>query len=162
LIECLNLAQIAPWKFWESILTSTTSTTRKAGNKSVRVGEDGSAWIQGYRCGACGAVMPVQTIACRACASRVAPEAYRSPESGTLYTWSVVHRSYPGVAVPFVSAIVDLDGGLSFKGTLKGVEPDALKSGMPVRLMFDDAGGTVDGEGVPYVGFHFIAAGDAA
>jgi uncharacterized protein len=124
------------------------------------VGEDGSAWIQGYRCGACGAVMPVQTIACRSCADRVAPEAYRSPETGTLYTWSVVHRSYPGVAVPFVSAIVDLDGGLSFKGTLKGVEPNRLKSGMPVRLVFDDAGGAVNGEGVPYVGFHFVA-GDA-
>jgi uncharacterized protein len=141
---------------------SSSSMTRKAGNKSVRVGEDGSAWIEGYRCGVCGAVIPVQTVACRACASRVAPQAFKSPETGTLYTWSVVHRSYPGVEVPFVSAIVDLDGGLSFKGTLKGVEPDALMAGMPLRLVFDDAGGTVDDEGVPYVGFHFIAAGEAA
>ena len=141
-------------------MTSTTNIAHQSGNKSIRVGEDGSAWIQGYRCRACGAVMPVQTIACRSCADRVAPEAYRSPETGTLYTWSVVHRSYPGVAVPFVSAIVDLDGGLSFKGTLKGVEPNSLKSGMPVRLVFDDAGGAVNGEGVPYVGFHFVA-GDA-
>ncbi len=133
----------------------------KSGTKVVRVGEDSSAWIEGYRCDACEAVMPVATMACRACASRVPPEAYRSAETGTLYTWSVVHRSYPGVAVPFVSAIVDLDGGLSFKGTLKGVAPDALKVGMPVRLVFDDAGGAVDAEGNPYVGFHFVA-GDAA
>lgn len=138
------------------------STTLKPGNKSVRVGEDGSVWIEGYRCGACGAVMPVQVMACRACASRVPPEAYRSPETGTLYSWTVVHRSYPGVAVPFVSVIVGLDGGLSFKGTLKGVEPDALKAGMPVRLIFDDAGGAKDADGNSYVGFHFIAAGDAA
>jgi uncharacterized protein len=144
----------------ENILTNASHIARKPGNKSVRVGEDRTNWIEGYRCGACGAVMPVQTIACRACASRVAPEAYRSPETGRLHTWSVVHRSYPGVAVPFVSAIVDLDGGLSFKGTLKGVEPDALKSGMPVRLVFDDAGGTVDSDGAPYIGFHFVA-GDA-
>ena len=143
-------------------MTNITSIAHKAGNKSVRVGDDGSAWIEGYRCAACGAVMPVATMACRACASRVAPEAYRSPETGTLYTWSVVYRSYPGVEVPFVSAIVDLDGGLSFKGTLKGVEFDALKSGMPVRLVFDDAGGTADADGNPYVGFHFVAAGDAA
>ena len=142
-------------------MTDTTDIVPKAGNKSVRVGEDGSAWIEGYRCGACGAVMPVATMACRACASRIPPEAYRSAETGTLYTWSVVHRSYPGVAVPFVSAIVDLDGGLSFKGTLKGVEPNRLKSGMPVRLVFDDAGGAVDADGNPYVGFHFVA-GDAA
>lgn len=104
--------------------------------------------------------MPVATMACRACASRVQPEPYRSPETGTLYTWSVVHRSYPGVEVPFVSAIVDLDGGLSFKGTLKGVEADALEPGMSVRLVFDDAGGAVDADGHPYVGFHFVA-GDA-
>jgi uncharacterized OB-fold protein len=135
---------------------------RKAGNKSVRVGEDGSVWIECYCCEACEAVIPVQTLACRACASRIAPKVYKSPETGTLYTWSVVHRSYPGVAVPFISAIVDLDGGLSLKGTLKGVDPDGLKAGMPVRVVFDDAGGTFDDEGVPYVGFHFIAAGGAA
>ena len=138
-------------------MTLTTSIVPKPGNKSVRIGQDGSAWIEGYRCGSCGAVMSVQTLACRACASRVAPEAYRSPETGKLFTWSVVHRSYPGVTVPFVSAIVDLDGGLSFKGTLKGVEPAALKVGMQVQLVFDDAGGAVDDDGVPYVGFHFVA-----
>jgi uncharacterized OB-fold protein len=141
-------------------LTTIANPVPKPGNKSVRVGADGSAWIEGYRCGACGAVMPVQTMACRACASRVPPEVYRSAETGTLYTWSVVYRSYPGVVVPFVSAIVDLDGGLSFKGTLNGVAPDALRAGMPVRLIFDQAGGAVDADGNPYVGFHFVA-GDA-
>jgi len=145
----------------ESILTLASTAMPKAGNKSVRVGDDGSAWIQGYRCGDCGAVVPVPTMACRSCASRTPPEAYRSPLSGKLYTWSVVHRSYPGVEVPFVSAIVDLDGGLSFKGTLKGVAIDALKAGIPVRLVFDDAGGAVDADGNSYVGFHFVA-GDAA
>jgi uncharacterized OB-fold protein len=74
----------------------------------------------------------------------------------------VVHRSYPGIAVPFVSAIVDLDGGLSFKGTLKGVHQEDLRSGMPVRLVFDDAGGAHDAEGAPYIGFHFIAEGASA
>ena len=138
-------------------MTNSISIALRAGNKSVRVGEDGAGWIEGYRCGSCGAVVPVSTIACRACARRIAPQAYRSPETGTLFTWSVVHRSYPGVAVPFVSAIVDLDGGLSLKGTLKGVEPEALESGMPVRLKFDDAGGAVDADGNPYVGFHFVA-----
>ncbi len=142
-------------------MTQANILQARPGTKVVRVGADGSAWIEGFRCGECGAVVPVATMACRACASRFPPAAYRSPETGTLYTWSVVHRSYPGVEVPFVSAIVDLDGGLSFKGTLKGVAPDALKAGMPVRLVFDEAGGAVDADGNPYVGFHFVA-GDAA
>jgi uncharacterized OB-fold protein len=137
-------------------LTKAIKFAVKAGNKSVRVADDGTAWIEGYRCGECGAVTPVATMACRACARRVAPEVYRSAETGKLFTWSVVHRSYPGVAVPFVSAIVDLEGGLSLKGTLKGVATDALNSGMPVRLVFDNAGGAVDSEGTPYVGFHFV------
>lgn len=141
-------------------MASDSIIVPKAGNKSVRVGADGSPWIEGYRCAACGAVMPVQVMACRACASRVPPAAYRSAETGKLYTWSVVYRSYPGIAVPFVSAIVDLDGGLSFKGTLKGVDTDALEAGMAVRLVFDDAGGAHDADGNPYVGFHFVA-GDA-
>jgi uncharacterized protein len=142
------------------MVTNAINFAGKAGNKSVRVADDGTAWIEGYRCGHCGAVMPVATLACRACASRVPPEAFRSAETGQLFTWSIVHRSYPGIAVPFVSAIVDMDGGLSFKGTLKGVEPEALKSGMPVRLVFDNAGGAVDSEGTPYVGFHFVAGDD--
>ncbi|MDT0509893.1 OB-fold domain-containing protein [Novosphingobium sp. MMS21-SN21R] len=141
-------------------MASNSGLMAKAGNKSVRVGADGTAWIEGYRCEDCGAVMAVPTMACRACASRVPPAPYRSAQTGKLYTWSIVHRSYPGVAVPFVSAIVDLDGGLSFKGTLKGVAPEALKAGLPVRLVFDDAGGTSDADGSPYVGFHFVA-GDA-
>jgi uncharacterized protein len=123
----------------------------------VRVGVDGSAWIEGFRCGTCGAVMPVATMACRACASRTPPEPFRAQETGKLYTWSVVHRSYPGVTVPFVSVIVDLDDGLSFKGTLRGVAAEDLKMGLPVRLVFDDAGGARDSAGAPYVGFHFVA-----
>jgi uncharacterized protein len=151
---------MAASKSRESYLMTQAAKILKPANKSVRVGDDGSAWIEGYKCANCGAVIPVPTLACRACASRTAPVAYRSAETGTLYAWSVVHRSYPGVAVPFVSAIVDLDGGLSFKGTLKGVEPADLRSEMPVRLVFDDAGGAVDADGNPYVGFHFVA-GDA-
>ncbi len=100
-------------------------------------------------------------MACRACASRTPPDAFRARETGKLYSWSVVHRSYPGVAVPFVSAIVDLDDGLSFKGTLRGVATEDLKMGLPVRLVFDDAGGAKDSAGVPYVGFHFVAGGQA-
>ncbi len=134
----------------------------KPGHKAVRIGADGSAWVEGYRCGACGAAFPEATMACRACADRTPPVPFRASERGSLFTWSVVHRSYPGVAVPFISAIVDLDDGLSLKGTLRGVAPEGLKAGMPVRLVMDNAGGATDKDGAAYFGFHFEAAGDAA
>ncbi len=131
----------------------------RPGHKAVRVGDDGQAWIEGFRCGTCFAAFPEPTMACRACVSRAIPEPYRASETGKLFSWSVVHRSYPGVPVPFVSAIVDLDDGLTLKGTLRSQDTASLKSGMPVRLVIDDAGGTTDKDGAPYVGFHFELAG---
>lgn len=142
-------------------MTTQTLLAPKPGHKAIRLGADGRAWVEGFRCGNCGACFPEATMACRACASRTAPAPYRASESGRLYSWSVVHRSYPGVPVPFVSAIVDLDDGLTLKGTLRDVDPAALGAGMAVRLVLDDAGGAKDKDGAPYVGFHFIPAGDA-
>ena len=131
----------------------------KAGTKVVRVGPDGAAWIEGYRCHECDAVVTVATMACRRCASRIPPAPFRATDRGKLFSWSVVHRSYPGIAVPFVSAIVDLDDGLSLKGTLRNADAAALQCGMPVVLVLDDAGGTHDKDGVPYVGYHFVPEG---
>ncbi|WP_298692872.1 OB-fold domain-containing protein [uncultured Sphingomonas sp.] len=134
--------------------------TARAAHKSIRVGDDGEAWIEAYRCDACGAVVGEPTLACRNCAIRAAPSAFRVAERGMLYSWTVVSRSYPGVVVPFVSAIVDLDDGPTMKGTLRDVDPDTLASGMPVAVRFDDAGGAVDKEGAAFVGFHFVPAGE--
>jgi hypothetical protein len=72
----------------------------------------------------------------------------------------VVERSYPGIKVPFVSAIVDLDDGLTLKGTVLCGDPAGLRQGLPLRLVFDDAGGAKDKDGVPYIGFHFVPAGE--
>ncbi|HEX7781918.1 MAG TPA: OB-fold domain-containing protein [Sphingobium sp.] len=142
-------------------MTTDTLVMPKPGTSVIRVGASGMPSIEGFRCGDCGGVFAEQTMACRRCASRNAPQAFRAVESGRLYSWSVVHRSYPGIAVPFVSAIVDLDDGLTLKGTLRGVDGAAVRQGMPVSLVFDDAGGARDKEGVPYVGFHFTPMGNA-
>ena len=139
---------------------SATLAMPKPGNRAIRVGEDGRPWIEGYRCGDCSAVVAEATMGCRACASRTPPEAFRATDRGTLHTWSVVHRTFPGIEVPFVSAIVDLDDGLTLKGTLRA-DLTALHEGMPVRLVFDDASGARDKEGAPYIGFHFVTAGEA-
>lgn len=139
----------------------TALSTPKPGHKAIRVAADGSAWIEGLRCGDCGAVVPELTMACRSCGSRNPLQPFHAAQTGKLYSWAVIHRSYPGIAVPFVSAIVDLDGGLTLKGTLRGVDPNALRVNMPVRLVFDDAGGAHDKQDVPYVGFHFVASGDS-
>jgi len=142
-------------------LANDAATLPKPATGVVRVAPSGEPYIEAFKCGGCGAVVTEQTIACRACGLRKAPEAFRSPETGALWTWSVVYRSYPGIEVPFVSAIVDLDGGLTLKGTVVGADLEKLHQGMRLKLVFDDAGGARDKEGVPYVGFHFAPEGEA-
>jgi uncharacterized OB-fold protein len=127
----------------------------KAGHASIRIDEGGLPWLRAFRCDQCAAVMADETIACRKCAAREATQAIRVTPQGRLHAWTVVHRSYPGVVVPFVSAIVDLDDGLTLKGTLRGIDPTSLAAELPVRLVFDDAGGATDKDGTPFVGFHF-------
>ncbi len=148
----------------QSDSTAGTGTVldSRPGHKIIRIGADGAASIEAYRCPDCGAVVAELTRACRACASRKPLDAFRPAETGQLFSWSVVHRSYPGIAVPFVSAIVDLDGGLTVKGTLRLDDLASLRVGMPVRLVIDDAGGTKDSAGRLYVGFHFLAEGAVA
>lgn len=138
----------------------TTDLLPGPAHPAIRVAADGKPSIEGMRCGECGAVFADRTMACRACASRQVPQPFRARESGKLHSWSVVHRTYPGIAVPFVSAIVDLDDGLTLKGTLRDVDHAALRQGLPVAVVYDDAGGARDGDGNPYVGFHFVPAGE--
>lgn len=133
----------------------------KPAHAVIRIAENGEPAIEGFRCDDCGGVFADQTLACRACASRRIPQPFRARTAGRLHSWSVVHRSYPGIKVPFVSAIVDLDDGLTLKGTLRDVDHASLRQGLPVSVMFDDAGGARDKGGNPYVGFHFVPAGDA-
>ena len=68
-----------------------------------------------------------------------------------------MHRSFPGIDVPYVSAIVDLDGGGTVKGNLIGVEPDPAKIpfGMAVEVVYDDALGRKDADGNAYLAYFF-------
>jgi len=81
----------------------------------------------------------------------------RLSNRGSLYVFSIVHRSFPGVEVPYVSAIVDLEGGGTVKGNLINVEPspEKIKLGMPVEVVFKDALGRKDREGNSYVSYFF-------
>src|SRR5262245_31432533 len=73
-------------------------------------------YLEGHRCEQCSAVYLSTRAQCAKCTARDALRPVRLATRGTLYAYSIVHRSHPGIAVPYVSAIVDLDGG----GTIKG------------------------------------------
>lgn len=125
----------------------------------IRIDEDGGAFVAGSRCSNCGQTFPGDRMACSACFRRDTIEAVRLGTKGKLYNYTIVHRSYPGVNVPFVAAIVDLDGGGTLRGTLLEVEPDPAKltPDMPVDIVFRDTG-QAGPDGKSFVSYYFVPA----
>jgi uncharacterized OB-fold protein len=130
----------------------------------MKVPSEGGPYLEGARCTRCNAVFLGQRSACSKCGARDQLEMKRLTNRGTLYTYSIVHRSFPGIAVPYVSAVVDLEGGGSVKGNLIGVEPDPdqIAFGMPVDVVYKDALGRKDAQGNSYISYFFQPRSDSA
>ena len=82
--------------------------------------------------------------------------------TGTVRSFTIVHRAAPEVPAPFVSAIVELDGGGVVKANIRDVEPapEAVELGMPVTMTTFVAG--TDDEGTEAVAFGYSPAATAA
>ena len=139
-----------------------TRESRRPATSYTRIDEAGTAYLQGSRCGGCGAVFLGVRENCGRCCARRQMQAVRLATSGRLYSYTIVYRSYPGIRVPFISAIVDLDGGGTIKGNLLEIEPDPqrLTYGMPVRVVFRGAEGALGAEAAGYVAHFFVSDGD--
>jgi uncharacterized protein len=124
----------------------------------LKIPEDGAPYLAGCRCEACGAVFVGAREVCARCAARGRMAPIRLADTGTLYTYAIVHRSFPGTDVPFISAIVDLDGGGTVKGNLMDVDPDPanIEFGMPVQVVYRDALGRKDKDGRSYLSYFFV------
>lgn len=123
----------------------------------LKIPDAGDPYLEGQKCGECGSVYLEARDACGKCGARGKIAPTRLSNEGHLYVYSIVFRSFPGIDVPYVSAIVDLEGGGTLKGNLVGVEPDPakIKMGMPVRVVYKDALGRKDREGNSYLSYFF-------
>jgi uncharacterized OB-fold protein len=123
----------------------------------LKLPENGEPFLEGHKCSKCNAMFLGERKVCSSCFSRDSLEAVRLNNTGKLYSYSIVCRSFPGIDVPYISAIVDLDGGGTIKGNLIDVEPDPekIKFDMPVEIIFDDALGRKDAEGNSYISYFF-------
>ena len=123
----------------------------------IRMPPDAPPHLAGARCADCGQTFLVRPVACPHCFSRKPMAEVPLADRGKLYSYTIVHRSFPGVKVPFVMAVVDLDDGTTLRGTLADVAPDpaAIRFDMPVRLAFRDSGQT-DAAGHPYLSYIFV------
>jgi uncharacterized OB-fold protein len=125
----------------------------------LKIPEAGDPYLEGYKCGNCGEVFLGQRLVCAACGTRGKMSATKLSNDGKLYNFTIVHRNFPGVPVPFISAIVDLDGGGCVKGNLIDMIPnaEAIKFDMPVNVVFRDAG-RKDKDGNAYLAYFFTPA----
>lgn len=132
----------------------------------ITVDEAGRPHLTAQRCNACGtAYADAERMACAKCGARAdAFEAFEPSSNGTLHSAVIVRRGYPGTPVPFISAVVDLDGGPTLKGRLASTDFEIaeITPGRRVRVAFDDALGRQDAEGNAYVSHYFEPAEGSA
>jgi uncharacterized protein len=108
----------------------------------VVIDDSGDHYLVGSRCGHCGATLLGERISCAACGRADSISRIRLADTGRIRTCSVVSRSYPGVSVPFVAAVVQIDGGGVVRGTLHDSIPESpgTEIGKAVRICIEDTG----------------------
>jgi len=123
----------------------------------LKIPENGDPYLEGYRCKKCSAMFLGARETCAKCAARGEIEPVKLSNKGELYSFSIVYRSFPGIDTPYVSAIVDLEGGGTVKGNLVDIEADPknIQFGMPVEVVYRDALGRKDKEGNSYLSYFF-------
>jgi len=114
----------------------------------LRTNADGRPYLEALACERCGKLFLDVRRHCSACGARDALKPRALAQTGTLHTYTIVYRSLPGVRVPYVSAVVDLDGGGTVKSNLEGVpaEPAAIQIGMRVRLSYSEIDRSAQGK----------------
>jgi uncharacterized OB-fold protein len=116
--------------------------------------DDGEPHLVANECTSCGALYFDRRNACAKCGGRTFGERGLAND-GTVRSFTIVHRAAPNIPTPYVSAVVDLDGGGTVKANVVGTEPspDAVSLGMRVRLTTFPAG--TDDEGTEAVAFGY-------
>lgn len=129
----------------------------------IHIDAAGQPSLQGSRCSHCNNVVLGRKRVCPQCTARSGIAPIELAQHGTLYTYTVVYRSFPGVNTPFIAATVDLHGGGTLKGVLLDVAPQSpqLQFDMPVRLVFRETG-QHDAAGAAYLSYFFVPAQGAA
>ena len=92
------------------------------------------------RCGACGTLRYYPRALCPACLS-AKTEYQRTSGRGTVYTFTVTHQNQaPGFRdeLPYVMAYVQLDEGPRILTNIVHTDPQAVRIGMPVEVVFEE------------------------
>jgi uncharacterized protein len=123
----------------------------------LKLTEGGEPRLVGQACGVCGQVFLEPRRHCAACCARDSMQPRALGTRGVLHAYTIIQRSFPHVAVPYVSAVVDMESGATVKGNLVGVlpVPGSVRPGMNVRVVFALAP-RKDAQGQSYMAYHFV------
>ena len=108
-------------------------------------------------CADCNAVYFDRRSACARCGKREFGER-RLGTRGTVRTFTIVHRAAPGVPTPFVSAVVDLEGGGVVNANLVEVEADPAGIGLGTQVELTTFVAGTDDDGTEAIAFGFRPA----
>lgn len=116
--------------------------------------DDGDPHLVANECTSCKALYLDRRNACARCGGRSFGERALSNE-GHVRTFTIVHRAAPGLPTPYVSAVVELDGGGLVKANVVDTDPDPdhVSLGMKVRLTTYPVG--TDDEGTEAIAFGY-------
>ena len=119
--------------------------------------DNGSPHLIANTCDQCGARFFDRRNACARCGARAFTSTALAT-TGKVTSFTIVQRAAPGVKVPFVSAVVELDDGASVQANIVDTEPDPdhIALGMAVKLTTYVAG--TDDNGTEVVAFGFAPA----
>ena len=119
--------------------------------------DTGAPHLVANTCNACGARFFDRRNACARCGARDFT-ATALATTGKVTSFTIVQRAAPGVKVPFVSAVVELDDGASVQANIVDTEPDPehVALGMAVKLTTFVAG--TDDNGTEAIAFAFAPA----
>ena len=100
-------------------------------------GADGK--LRFLRCAACSYLIHPPAPICPQCESREAAPAEVSGRA-TVHSFTVNHQSWDGTTDPYVIALVTIDEQPDVRLTtnLVDIEPDDVRIGMPVEVVFED------------------------
>lgn len=91
------------------------------------------------RCAGCGHLRYPVSIVCPRCLSTEA-EWERVSGDGEVYSFAVFRHQYKSDwPVPYTVALVRLEEGPTLISNVVGIEPEAVRIGLPVTVVFEDA-----------------------
>jgi uncharacterized OB-fold protein len=128
----------------------------------LRLGDTGPRLLS-TDCTTCGARYLGTRIACARCGGREFGERPLA-DTGTIGSFTIIHRAPRGVVTPFVSALVDLADGFTIKANIIDcpADPEHVRLGLAVRLRTFELGTDDDGTTAIAFGFAPVTSEESA